>query len=83
MTSPITKLSDNFQLNICHETVLPATSCRGLNVMFNDDMHIDAQISHIYRATHFHLHNIDAIRKITNSINTVKVNFFLPDPAVY
>ena len=64
ITSPKTKFSANLQLNIGQEIVLPSTSCKSLRVMFDDNMHMDANISHICRTTHFHLRNIGAIRNL-------------------
>ena len=44
--------------------VLPSTYCKSLGVMFDDNMQMDAHISHICRTTHFHLRNIGAIRNL-------------------
>ena len=62
ITSPKAKFSANLQLKICQEIVLPFTFCKILEVMFDDHMQMDAQISPICRTTHFH--NIGAIRNL-------------------
>ena len=70
ITSPNANFSEELNFTIGNEVVLPSTSCKSLGVMFDQHIHMDAQISHICQTTHFHLRNIRAIRDL------------LPQPAV-
>ena len=68
----------NLQLTIGQETVLPSTSCKSLGVMFDDHMQMDAHISYICRAIHFHLRNIGAIRNLlTDSATEQLIHYFV------
>ena len=62
ITSSRANFTDNINLKIGNENISPTNSCMSLGVMLDSHFTMDTQINNLCRATHFHLHNIAAIR---------------------
>ena len=62
ITSSRANFAENVHLNIGKDIISPTNSCRSLGVMLDSHFTMDTQINSLCWATHFHLHNIAAIR---------------------
>jgi len=64
ITSSRANFSDDIQLRIGQESMVPSTACKSLGVMPDEHMKMDIQVKHVCRSVNFHLRNIRMIRDL-------------------